>query len=103
MEEHEVLEVIGQDTSEEVAFVHKKKLEILGRTWEARKVLHLEGEVAEEDSEVAFEEAFLEVVVVSVAEEEAIVHEEAVPLIPEVGDVVVLVEEDVAVEDLTWE
>ena len=35
--------------------------------------------------------------------QEAIVHEEAVPLIPEVGDVVVLVEEDVAVEDLTWE
>ena len=32
-------------------------------------MLHLEGEVAEEDSEVAFEEAFLEVVVVSVAEE----------------------------------
>ena len=30
VEEHEVLEVIGQDTSEEVAFVHKKKLEILG-------------------------------------------------------------------------
>ena len=30
VEEHEVSEVIGQDTSEEVAFVHKKKLQILG-------------------------------------------------------------------------
>ena len=29
VEEHEVLEVIGQDMSEEVAFVHQKKLEIL--------------------------------------------------------------------------
>ena len=35
--------------------------------------------------------------------QEAIVHEEAVLLIPEVEDVVVLVEEDVAVEDPTWE
>lgn len=104
VEEHEVLEVIGQDMSEEVAFVHhQKKLEILARIWEAKKALHLEDEVAEEDLEVASEEAFLEVVVVSVAEEEAIVHEEAVLLIPEVEDVVVLVEEDVVVEDPTWE
>ena len=95
VEEHEVLEVIGQDMSEEVAFVHQKKLEILARIWEAKKALHLEVEGAEEDSEVAFEEAFLEVVMVSVAEEEAIVHEEAVLLIPEV--------EAVAVEDPTWE
>lgn len=103
VEEHEVLEVIGQDMSEEVAFVHQKKLEILARIWEAKKALHLEDEVAEEDLEAASEEAFLEVAVVSVAEEEAIAHEEAVLLIPEVEDVVVLVEEDVAVEDPTWE
>lgn len=103
VEEHEVLEAIGQDMSEEVAFVHQKKLEILARTWEAKKALHLEDEVAEEDLEAASEEAFLEVAVVSVAEEEAIALEEAVLLIPEVEDVVVLVEEDVAVEDPTWE
>jgi len=103
VEEHEVLGVIGQDMSEEVAFVHQKKLEILARIWEAKKALHLEDEVAEEDLEVASEEAFLEVAVVSVVAEEAIVHEEAVLLIPEVEDVVVLVEEDVAVEDPTWE
>lgn len=103
VEEHEVLEVIGQDMSEEVAFVHQKKLEILARTWEAKKALHLEDEVAEEDLEAASEEAFLEVAVVSVAEEEAIALEEAVLLIPEVEDVVVVVEEDVAVEDPTWE
>ena len=35
--------------------------------------------------------------------QEAIAHEEAVLLIPEVEDVVVAVEEDVAVEDPTWE
>lgn len=103
VEEDEVSEVIGQDTSEEVAFVHKRKLEILGRIWEARKMHHLEGELAEEDSEVASEVAFLVVVVVSVVAEEAIVHAEAVLLIPEVEDVVVVVQEDVAVEDLTWE
>ena len=69
VEEHEVLEVIGQDMSEEVAFVHQKKLEILARIWEAKKALHLEDEVAEEDLEVASEEAFLEVAVVSVVAE----------------------------------
>ena len=69
VEEHEVLGVIGQDMSEEVAFVHQKKLEILARIWEAKKALHLEDEVAEEDLEAASEEAFLEVAVVSVAEE----------------------------------
>ena len=69
VEEHEVLGVIGQDMSEEVAFVHQKKLEILARIWEAKKALHLEDEVAEEDLEAASEQAFLEVAVVSVAEE----------------------------------
>ena len=39
------------------------------RTWEAKKALHLEDEVAEEDLEVASEEAFLEVAVVSVVAE----------------------------------
>ena len=69
VEEHEVLEVIGQDMSEEVAFVHQKKLEILARIWEAKKALHLEDEVAEEDLEAASEQAFLEVAVVSVVAE----------------------------------
>ena len=46
---------------------------------------------------------FLDFLIAQFFIQEAIVRAEAVLLIPEVGDAVVLVEEDVAEEDLTWE